>query len=335
MKIAIVNDLKIEIEVLKKALVNIEDFEIIWTAENGKEAIIKTKTHKPDLILMNLLMPIMDGAVATSIIMKENPVAILIVTSSVEKNQSKVFNALGSGALDVVATPFFDSSGFLTGVDELIKKIQTIKKIIITTIPKTTLELKEERMSLQLVKLIAIGASTGGPKALATILENLPAKLDASIVIIQHVDHLFAEGLAKWLDTQTKHKVKLACENEEIQKGMIYVAGTNDHLIIAPNQRFRYTPEPLDYPYRPSVDTFFYSLADNWKQKSIAVLLTGMGNDGAKGLLKLKQSNWITIAQDKESSVVWGMPKVALEIGAVSKVYSIEQISNLINTYIN
>ncbi len=335
MKIAIVNDLQIEIEVLKKALTNVDDFEIIWTALNGKEAIIKTKSQKPDLILMNLIMPVMDGVVATSIIMQENPVAILIVTSSVEKNQSKVFTALGSGALDVVATPFLDRNGELSGKEDLIKKIQTIKKIIKTTATRTSIELKEERLSLPRIKLIAIGSSTGGPKALATILSNLPEKLDAAIVIIQHVDTLFAKGLANWLGTQTKHLVKIADSNEEIKSGVIYVAGTNDHLIIESNQRFRYTPEPLDYPYRPSVDTFFYSLADNWKQKSLAVLLTGMGNDGAKGLLKLKNSNWVTIAQDKESSVVWGMPKVALEIGAVNQVHSLTEISKMINNYIN
>ncbi len=334
MKIAIVNDLQLEIEVLKKAIAQIADVEVIWTAMNGKEAVIKNKTHKPDLILMNLIMPIMDGAVATSVIMDENPVAIMIVTSSVEKNQSKVFNALGNGALDVVVTPYYDKSGTLCGSEDLIRKIQTISKIISTNFARLNSD-SSDKSTLSNLKLVAIGSSTGGPKALSYLLSNLPDILDAAIVIIQHVDNQFAQGLANWLGTNTKHKVQIAKENEEIKKGIIYVAGTNDHLIISQNQKFIYTPEPHDYPYRPSVDVFFQSLAENWNKNAIAILLTGMGNDGAKGLLKLKQNNWVTIAQDKESSVVWGMPKAALEIGAVSEVHPLTEISKLLNKYIS
>ena len=334
MKIAIVNDLQLEIEVLKKALLPLSDIEIIWTAINGKEAVIKTKTHKPDLILMNLIMPVMDGAMATSVIMDENPVAIMIVTSSVEKNQSKVFNALGNGALDVVVTPYYDRNGNLCGTEDLIRKIQTISKIINANLARINSEFFEAN-AFPKSKLIAIGSSTGGPKALSFLLQNLPQKLDVAIAIIQHVDNQFAQGLANWLGTYTKHKVKIAENNEEIKNGVIYVAGTNDHLIVAQNQKFAYTPEPFDYPYRPSVDAFFNSIAENWKKKSLAILLTGMGNDGAKGLLKLRQSGWTTLAQDKESSVVWGMPKAALEFGAVSEVNSLFEISKKLNKYIS
>jgi len=181
--------------------------------------------------------------------------------------------------------------------------------------------------------MIVIGSSTGGPDALAKILSFLPESLNAVIVIIQHVDEDFSSTLANWLDTQTPLQVKLAAEGVTPQTGIVYVAGTNNHLIINQVFRFSYISGPSNIIYHPSIDIFFKSIAlnsysskNNTIPPGMAILLTGMGKDGAKGMLKLHNAGWHTIAQDKTSSAVYGMPKAAVELKAASKILHIEEI---------
>lgn len=333
MRIAIVNDLLIEIEILRKIIKNIESTELAWTATNGIEALEKINDDKPDLILMNLMMPVMDGSTATKVIMETNPCAIMIVTTSLNTNRTKVFEAMGYGALDVVATPLIDKSGKLIGGDDLVKKINTIGKLINYT---SQFEKKSDsKNASNKVNLVAIGSSTGGPKALSEVLSNLPENLNAAIVIVQHVDSKFADGLAEWLNRFSKIPVSIALAKTKPMNKHVYIAGTNDHLIIDSSGYFSYTPDPINYHYRPSVDRFFESLKENWSNKGIAVVMTGMGNDGAKGLLALKNAGWLTIAQDEASSVVYGMPKVAVEIGATELILNPREIAEKIKRTIN
>ncbi|QTA83952.1 Methylesterase domain-containing protein, CheB-like [Desulfonema limicola] len=186
---------------------------------------------------------------------------------------------------------------------------------------------------MQKSPMIAIGSSTGGPDALAKILSCLPESLNAVIVIIQHVDEDFSSALASWLDSQTPLKVKLAGEGAVPQKGTVYVAGTNSHLIINKNLRFSYISGLSNILYHPSIDIFFKSIALNICQSKqnhpggMAVLLTGMGRDGAKGMLQLRNAGWHTIAQDKTSSAVYGMPKAAAELKAASEILHIDKIA--------
>jgi two-component system, chemotaxis family, response regulator WspF len=176
--------------------------------------------------------------------------------------------------------------------------------------------------------LIAIGASTGGPKALATILTPLPANFNAAIVIVQHVDRQFAEGLIEWLGHQTLLTVKKAVVGDRPTPGVVFVACTNDHLALQRNRTLSYIKEPANYPYRPSVDVFFKSLARHWRARGMAVLLTGMGRDGAEGLSQLRQQGWYTVAQDQASSVVYGMPKTAIELNAAVAVRNPQEIAD-------
>ncbi len=318
MRIGIVNDLSLAVEALRRVVSAVDGFEIAWVAYNGKQAVEFTIKDRPDLILMDLIMPVMDGVQATAEIMKKAPCAILVVTASVGANSSKVFEAMGHGALDAVATPVFDFTGNATGAQELISKINSLKRLIQgKSYFKPVIAPKPARMDFPLV---AIGSSTGGPKALATILSALPEKFSAAIVIIQHVDQRFAEELANWLDKQTSLYVSIANQGEMPEPGKVFLAGTNDHLVLDNHGKFSYIAEPKDYPYRPSVDTFFQSLYNNWAAKDTAILLTGMGKDGAEGLLGLKESGWLTIAQDEASSIVYGMPKAAADINAAKKI---------------
>ncbi len=334
MRIAIVNDVQLEIEILKKSLINYQGYEIAWTAQNGKEAIDKFNKDKADLILLNLNMPIMDGVSTTKALMEISPVAVLIVTSSMKGNQGKVFEAMGYGALDVVSTPTLSPNGELIGADEIIKKIDIFKKLINyhqTVKPISPHHNIEKKIR---TRMVAIGSSTGGPKALSQILERLPIDFQAAIVIVQHVDSQFANGLAEWLKNYTKIPISLAENGKSPENGNIYIASTDDHLYLNQFGNFEYSPNPIENYFRPSVDVFFQSLVDNWIYQDVAVLLTGMGNDGAKGLKQLLMTGWHTIAQDEATSVVYGMPKAAMEIGAAIDILAIDKIANSIITHL-
>ena len=330
MRIAVVNDTEVAVEILSRIIASVPGYEIAWTAPGGEAAVEKCARDKPDLILMDLIMPVMDGVEATARIMKNSPCAILVVTASIDANAEKVFEAMGHGALDAVCTPVLVGKEKFEGQEELLKKIATIGKLI----GKNNIVKKAEQEKAParriIPEIVAIGSSTGGPKALSLILSGLPENLGAALVIVQHVDAKFAGGLAEWLNDQTRLKVVLAEEGIHPEENVVYVAGTNDHLVLEENMTFSYTVEPRDYPYRPSVDTFFSSLESHWPGKGTAVLLTGIGKDGANGLLALKKAGWHTIAQDEESSVVYGMPKTAAELGAAREILPLREIGNAI-----
>jgi two-component system response regulator WspF len=327
MRIAIVNDLAMSVEVLRRVVSSVPEYEIAWVAYHGLEAVEKCAKDRPDLILMDLIMPVMDGVAATGIIMRETPCAVLVVTATVTGNAAKVFEAMGCGALDATGTPVLGPGGSLQGASELLAKIARIGRLIGKD---TTLPLAAGAPPGKLSgcpPLVAIGSSTGGPGALAVLLAALPETLDAPVVIAQHVDLQFAGGLAEWLDEQTELPVTLAREGVRPEPGAVYIAGTNDHLVVGADLALHYTSEPADYPYRPSADALFLSLKQHWPHRGIGIVLTGMGRDGARGLLALRQAGWHTIAQDEATSVVYGMPRAALEIGGAAEVLPVESIA--------
>lgn len=334
MKIAIVNDLTIAVTALRRVLQTVPEYQVVWVARDGAEAVKLCARNTPDLILMDLLMPVMDGVEATKQIMKNSPCAIFIVTASTDQNVTKVYEAMGYGALDAVDTPVLAGEDAAVTGSKLLTKISRISKLLKKSPTKTKTKLsipsptyKQQSTSLPSIPLIAIGSSTGGPKALADILSKLPANFNAAIAIVQHVDAQFSSGFVEWLNQQSKLPVRLAVTGDRFQKGTVLVAGTNDHLYLKPDLTLAYTKDPIDYPYRPSVDVFFKSLAQNWKRKGTGILLTGMGKDGAEGLGALRKGGWHTIAQDKASCVVYGMPKAAVELNAAVEILAPDDIA--------
>ncbi|MCT7950052.1 chemotaxis response regulator protein-glutamate methylesterase [Ancylothrix sp. C2] len=340
MKIALVNDMATALAALRGILLKVPEYEVIWTARDGAEAVAKCSQKRPDLILMDLFMPVMDGVEATQHIMKNSPCAILIVTASKEQYFAKVYEAMGYGALDAVDTPVLERTDSPEMATQLLTKIARIGKLLKPVAgnskrafsgeryPNKKSDSKlERRTSIVDVPLVAIGASTGGPKALAAILSQLPLSFSAAVAIVQHVDGQFSSGFVEWLNQQTSLPVSLAVGGERLQKGMILVAGSNDHLYLKSDLTLGYTKHPINYPYRPSVDVFFKSLSEHWKHKGTAILLTGMGRDGAEGLGALRSVGWDTFAQNKESCVVYGMPKAAVELNAAMQVLSLEEIA--------
>lgn len=337
MRIAIVNDLSLAVVILRQVLATEPKYELAWVAMDGKEAVEKCAEDTPDLILMDLIMPVMDGVEATRLIMENNPCPILVVTASVGVNASKVFEAMGYGALDAVKTPILDPDAGAKGADVLIRKIEIIAKLCDTRVnhsEESLVRAATPPMATTEFPMLAVGASTGGPRALVDILAALPADFMPPTVIIQHVDRQFSESLAVWLTEQTGKQVRIAKEGMRLSEGEVVLAGTSDHLVMDHNLGLHYTTEPKDSAYRPSIDVFFKSVAKAWPQqeatKGVAVILTGMGHDGAEGLKLLHDLGWHTIAQDQESCIVYGMPKVAVEIGAATEVIPLKRIAESI-----
>lgn len=320
MKIAIVNHSSQEIAALKQVLAS--QFQLIWTAQNSTEAVEKCLQTVPDLILIDAQLP----AATTKQILKHAACRILITTTDLRENISTVYTAIEQGAVDVVELGE-DQAETL----ELLTKISRIGKRLTSPRRNSSFYSGTTRRD-RLIPLIAIGSSTGGPKALSTILAELPVDFRAAIVIVQHVDAHFSAGFADWLSHQTRLPVRVAIAGDRPEPGTVLIAGTNDHLYLKSDLTLDYTPHPLEYAYRPSVDVFFKSLAHHWTRQGTAILLTGMGRDGAEGLQALRQQNWQTIAQSKESCVVYGMPKAAVELDAAIEVLSPDAIAATLST---
>ena len=329
MRIAIVTDMIMAVEAVRRVVVNTLGHQLAWIACDGAEAVERCAADTPDLILMDLVMPNMDGVEATRRIMATNPCPIVVVTANVTDNSSKVFEAMEAGALDAVNTPVLESPQAAEGADALRGKIETIRRLLGADRPKRNGDWPEQagRAAIQHHdSLVAIGASAGGPGALAKVLAQLPADFPAAIVIVQHVDAHFAQGLAKWLDYQTPLSVRLAEEGEHPLAGTVLLAGTDSHLVFASPSRLSYTPYPKDCSYRPSIDVFFKSIERFCDATVIGIVLTGMGRDGAEGLRALRAKGHHTIAQDQSSSAVYGMPQAAAQLEAATEILSLEKI---------
>lgn len=328
MRIGIVNDLPLAVEVLRRALALRSEHEVTWIARDGAQAVELCARQTPDLVLMDLIMPVMDGVEATRRIMTGTPCAILIVTASVGANTGRVFDAMGHGAIDAVDTPVLSPNDSQASASAFLRKIDIIAKLVGTRRFVPGPDIFGETWAItRRQRLIAIGASAGGPAALAILLAGLPKDFPAAIVIVQHVDERFAAGMADWLNRDSPLSVRVAQEGDRLIAGTVLLAGTNDHLTLRAEDRIGYTPEPRDYAYRPSIDVFFDSVNAQWSGEAVGVLLTGMGRDGAKGLKALRSKGHYTIAQDQATSAVYGMPKAAAALGAAVDILPIERIA--------
>jgi len=328
MRIAIANDNKENVIILQHIIEKISDHEVAWTAFDGADAVNKCANDTPDLILMDMVMPILDGVAACHAIMQNTPCAIIIVTSSVTENAAMIFEAMGYGALDVVKTPFTNINSSTSETDDLLKKIKTVANLIDSDTSKNNIRCDNNILvNNKDKKLVVIGSSTGGPGVLATILGSMPGDFSVPIIIVQHVDSTFTQSFASWLDKQSKLEVKIAREGDIPKAGLVLIAGESEHLVMLDGGKLSYTPDPKELVYKPSVNVFFNSVAKHWKGSIIAGLLTGMGKDGAEGLANIRNVGGNTITQTQETCAVYGMPKAADDIGASMQSLPPDEIS--------
>lgn len=341
MRVAIVNDMAMAVEALKRVVLSDPENQLAWIAMDGYSAIRQCLADRPDVILMDLVMPGMSGAEATREIMQSSPCAILVVTATVTGNFNLVSQAMGYGAYDAVETPSLGGNSAsaanllakLRNVDRINQRLNVSSSVSAPT-PVPTPPAKPAFVSPSgpasysgTTPIVAIGSSTGGPAALQVLLSELKPTFPAAILISQHIGEEFAKSLVDWLATHCKIRVCVAKPGGRPEPGTAYVAVTSDHLIVTPEGTLEYTRKPADNPYRPSVDALFNSLVDARVPPRIAVLLTGIGADGAKGMLRLRQAGWYTIAQDEQSCVVYGMPKAAVSMDAATRVLPLDRIA--------
>ena len=331
MRVAIVNDLGLAVRALRQLVEQKSGNEVAWVAEDGAQAVDMAAQDPPDLILMDLIMPELDGVEATRRIMLESPCPILVVTATVEGNLTKVYNALGAGALDAVSGPTYAPDGSLADTEPVLRKMRTMERLMQPVAAVKAAKSKGSSGGFPhpdepAPRLIAIGASTGGPQAIVDVINGFAPDFKPPVIIVQHLDETFVAGFVSWLESQTGWPASAVVVGDQPEPGKILVASSSDHLVMGISRRMRYDAEPADLVYRPSVDVFWRSLVRSWPEAGIAVLLTGMGRDGARGMKRLRDSGWHTIAQDEGSSVVWGMPRAAVREGAAAEVVSLAEI---------
>jgi len=340
-RVLIVDDSKVIQEFLKHLLASDADIEVVGVAGSGYEAIELNRIEKPDIITMDIQMPGMDGYVTSRTIMETYPTPIVIV-SGIEgvKDPANAPMFIESGALAVVLRPApFELPQFISFRKELIEVVKLMSEIKVVklypknlknkTIPPTKIPVFEKE--LRRIKIVAIGASTGGPIALQIILSRLPANLLVPVLIVQHIAPGFVKVFQKMLSSTSGIKLKIAEEGELISAGTGYIAPDNFHMGITPKSRIILSNEPQENGSKPSVSYLFRSVAHSYGPNSLGVLLTGMGKDGADELKDMKDKGAITVVQNEGSSVVFGMPGEALKLGASNNAFTPEKIAEIIS----
>ena len=338
-RVLIVDDSAVARQSLRFILEGDDGLRVIGEAKNGEEAIRMTKRLNPDVITMDIRMPRMDGLEAMQRIMEENPVPIVVVTSvDLTQEAGLTRQAMRRGALTVVERP--------TGIGDrarhrfarrLVRKVKLMSDVKVVhrsrkkrsqPAPSPDRGAADSVPSTETaeIEIAAIGSSTGGPAALHTVIGSLPADFPVPILVVQHISFGFVDGLASWLDRDCALRVKVAEARDKIEPGVVYVAPDDQHMGISSYGRVRLSSQDHIDGHRPSVTFLFEAVAQSYGPSAVAAILTGMGRDGAAGMRTLKNRGGVTIAQDEESCVVFGMPKEAIALGAVDRTVSLDQV---------
>lgn len=308
---------------------------IVAEARSGEEALEMVGDVKPDIISMDIRMPGIDGLEATRRIMAKHPTPVVVVSGLLEQDIDLSFQALQAGALAVVEKPLDRSDpGYATKQRHLINTLVAMARVRVVRrwerlvdTPDGPREAVPPRVTPE---VIAIGASAGGPSALSILLQTLPEDFPVPVVVTQHMPDEFIAGLARWLNKATPLRVEVAGSGLELQPGVVHLAPGSAHLAVTrQGDRFftKLIRERGDYPHQPSVDVLFESVARVCGSAAVGIVLTGMGSDGARGLLAMRDQGAMTYAQDEASCTVFGMPGAAIERGAVVRVLSLTNLA--------
>ena len=352
-RVLIAEDTLVGQGLLKGILADDPRFEVIGIVGNGLQAVEFIKRNPPDVVSMDIYMPVMDGVEATTVIMQQNPVPIAIVSSFYNVSEIKMsFSILEAGALTILPRPFgpghpqFSETArnyrnTLKMLSEInVKPLRGRNKPMpsVPTVPEQGTGVSEKQLSSlqtnsKTFEIIAIGASAGGPQAIHAILKNLPKSLNCPIVIVQHVDRNFAEGYCEWLQSVSKIPVHIARNGESMKAGHAYLPPGDHHLGILRKGIVALSNSVPEKGLRPAVSFLFRDIFTFYGNKAMAILLSGMGVDGASELKLLHDGGAHTIAQDSFSSLVHGMPGEAIRLGGASLVLSPEEIALEIKKY--
>ncbi|MEK7699760.1 MAG: chemotaxis response regulator protein-glutamate methylesterase [Planctomycetota bacterium] len=341
-KVLIVDDSAFMRNTLSSMLASDPEIKIIGTARNGLEAIENVERLKPDIVTMDVEMPIMDGISALKQIMEKNPVPVIMVSSITSEGAKATLDALDLGAVDFIPKNLSDLSLNIVKIKEiLIDKIKHIAKSDFAkkrTRPATVSKSIETPKVMPVrttgerrVNIVSIGSSTGGPGALQSIIPKLPKDFPVPVVIAQHMPPNFTRQFAERLNQLSKIRVKEAEDGEVVRQGVVLIAPGKGHMRVARRSGLemvvRISEDKEGFTYRPSVDALMSSVAEYFPGRSLGVILTGMGNDGIKGLTAMKKTGGRVFAQNEETCVVYGMPKAAVDAGIADKVLPLEEIA--------
>jgi two-component system chemotaxis response regulator CheB len=333
-RVLLVDDTQVDLVIIKRMLAASPEIQVVGTAQNGREALELIPLLQPTIICTDYHMPVMDGLELTKEVMKRYPCPILVITSA-SISDGTIFPLLEAGALDVFPKPgnIFEAD---QAAFELIRKIRLLSGVFVfrkrgeqptayvSAPPQSVRPLLNRPAS---ISIVAVGASTGGPHALQAIFPHLPSDFPVPVVCVQHICEGFLQGFVEWLGLQCRMTVKIARSGETPQAGTIYFPKEGTHLIVDDRGRLMASQElPLD-GHRPSVTATFTSVARYYGKNACGVLLTGMGRDGADGMLAIARAGGITIAQDEESCVVFGMPGEAIKLGAIQSILPLREVA--------
>lgn len=339
-RLLIVEDSPVWQDFLLFMLSESSDIVVVGVANDGEEAIKLAQAKKPDVISMDIEMPVMNGIDATREIMSTNPIPIVIISSSYHVDDvEKSFDAIDAGALAILAKPVsINHPDYQTEKKHYINTVRAMSEVKLVTrsrkFSKKSNALPDQNYASNNglnatdrdYKIVAIGVSTGGPQVLQQMLELLPADFSIPIVVVQHIPSGFLEGMVSWLSQFTKLKICIAKNGEKLAGNRIYFCPAEYHIVVNSNMHVELIEDIPNYKIRPSVSSLFASVAKNLRQQAIGILLTGMGKDGANELLKMKEAGAVTIIQDEASAVVFGMPGEALKINACNYVLPPKEI---------
>ncbi|MCX7779290.1 MAG: chemotaxis response regulator protein-glutamate methylesterase [Negativicutes bacterium] len=337
-KLLIVDDSAFMRKLLSDLFAAEPDFVVVDTARNGQDAVDKVKRLKPDLVTMDIEMPVMDGIKALERIMAENPVPVVMVSSLTREGANATIKALELGAVDFIAKTAGPISNIAGIQAELIAKCRAAAKANFGQFGQTRPVIRPpERKPLSMAvphgddKIVAIGTSTGGPRALQEILCKLPGNLPCGLVIVQHMPPGFTKSLSERLNSLCSLTVREAEQGDTVQPGVALIAPGDYHMtLVRENAKtiIKLDQQPPIGGHRPAVDPLFEAVANIYGRHALGVILTGMGHDGAKGIQQIKMRNGVTIAEDQSTAVVFGMPKSAIELNAVDKIIPLPQIAD-------
>lgn len=342
-KVLVIDDSALIRHVLTEILNQAGDIEVVATAQDPIFAMNKINNLKPDVITLDVEMPRMDGLTFLGKLMKTNPLPVLMISSLTQKGYDTALKALELGAVDYVPKPAIDiSNGVFNLGDEIIKKVRIAYKARVRhkhrflhkveDYPTDANKPPASKLLSTTDKIIAIGASTGGTQAITEIISALPED-SPGIVIVQHMPPKFTRSFADRLNSMSKLDVKEAQTGDRVLKGNVLIAPGDQHMILNRDGAMYYigiTDGPAINFVKPSVDVLFSSVAEHAGKNAMGIILTGMGEDGARGLLEMKTAGAFTIAQDEASSVVFGMPKKAIELGAADRIASLDVIAAIL-----